>query len=117
MLAFNYHPQAALDAPRICIAADKVIDGKPVIYVEKGISVEAIEGLNKLGHPIEALTGWKRAPCLVAARSSGVTTMRGPGFIVLAVTQEVMDWQFHCFRYLMLVRPVYQMPKSYKREC
>ncbi|OQE87998.1 hypothetical protein PENNAL_c0018G02587 [Penicillium nalgiovense] len=89
MLAFNYHPQAALDAPRICIAADKVIDGKPVIYVEEGISVEAIEGLNKLGHPIEALTGWKRAPCLVAARSSGVTTMRGPGFIVLAVTQEV----------------------------
>ncbi|KAJ5987666.1 hypothetical protein N7522_011914 [Penicillium canescens] len=60
ILAFNHHPQAALDAPRICIAADKVIDGKPVVYVEEGISVEAIEGLKKLGHRIEVLTGWKR---------------------------------------------------------
>jgi gamma-glutamyltranspeptidase/glutathione hydrolase len=60
MLAFNHHPQAALDAPRICIAADKIIDGKPVVYVEEGISVEAVEGLKKLGHQIEVLTGWKR---------------------------------------------------------
>jgi gamma-glutamyltranspeptidase/glutathione hydrolase len=30
MLPFNHHPQAALDAPRICIAADKAIDGNPV---------------------------------------------------------------------------------------
>ncbi|KAL2833275.1 nucleophile aminohydrolase [Aspergillus cavernicola] len=55
MLAFNYHPQAALDAPRICIAGDK-----KVIYVEEGISSEVIEGLKKMGHPIEVLSGWKR---------------------------------------------------------
>ncbi|KAJ6114996.1 gamma-glutamyltranspeptidase [Penicillium sp. IBT 16267x] len=56
MLAFNYHPQAALDAPRICIAADK-----NAVYVEEGISSATIEGLKKLGHPIEVLSGWKRS--------------------------------------------------------
>lgn len=60
MLAFNQHPQAALDAPRICIAAESQGQGKPVVYVEEGISAEAVEGLRKRGHRVEVLTGWKR---------------------------------------------------------
>lgn len=63
MLAFKYHPQAALDAPRICIAATSKEPGKPMdrtIYVEEGISEKTIEGLKQLGHKIEVLGGWKR---------------------------------------------------------
>ncbi|KAE8394199.1 nucleophile aminohydrolase [Aspergillus alliaceus] len=63
MLAFNYHPQAALDAPRICISAGSPELGKPVdrtVYVEEGISDEAIEGLKRLGHEVKVLSGWER---------------------------------------------------------
>ncbi|OOF95173.1 hypothetical protein ASPCADRAFT_396939 [Aspergillus carbonarius ITEM 5010] len=63
MLAFNYHPQAALDAPRICIAAGTPEGGKTIdrtVYVEEGVSDEAVEGLKQLGHQVEVLTGWKR---------------------------------------------------------
>ncbi|KAE8145356.1 gamma-glutamyltranspeptidase [Aspergillus avenaceus] len=63
MVAFNYHPQAALDAPRICIAADSPESGKPVdrtVYVEEGISEQAVEGLKRLGHQVKVLTGWER---------------------------------------------------------
>ncbi|KAE8363987.1 nucleophile aminohydrolase [Aspergillus caelatus] len=63
MLAFNYHPQAALDSPRICIAAGSPELGKPVdrsVYVEEGISDEAVEGLKRLGHQVKVLEGWER---------------------------------------------------------
>ncbi|KAJ5899213.1 Gamma-glutamyltranspeptidase [Penicillium taxi] len=63
MLAFGYHPQAALDSPRICIAAP-VSNGKEndgTIYVEEGISQSSIEGLQLLGHKIKVLNGWDRA--------------------------------------------------------
>jgi gamma-glutamyltranspeptidase/glutathione hydrolase len=63
MLAFNYHPQAALDSPRICIAAGSPELGKPVdrtVYVEEGISDKAVEGLKRLGHQVKVLTGWER---------------------------------------------------------
>ncbi|GAB1200909.1 nucleophile aminohydrolase [Aspergillus pseudonomiae] len=63
MLAFNYHPQAALDAPRICIAAGSPELGKPVdrsVYIEEGISDEAVEGLKRLGHQVKVLSGWER---------------------------------------------------------
>ncbi|KAE8136724.1 nucleophile aminohydrolase [Aspergillus pseudotamarii] len=63
MLAFNYHPQAALDSPRICIAAGSPELGKPVdrsVYVEEGISDEAVEGLTRLGHQVKVLEGWER---------------------------------------------------------
>lgn len=63
MLAFNYHPQAALDSPRICIAAGSPELGKPVdrsVYVEEGISDEAVEGLKRLGHQVKVLKGWER---------------------------------------------------------
>ncbi|KAJ5390953.1 uncharacterized protein N7496_002021 [Penicillium cataractarum] len=61
MLAFGYHPQAALDSPRICIAAPTSESTDRTIFVEEGISGEAIEGLRRLGHKIEVLTEWKRA--------------------------------------------------------
>ncbi|KAE8379659.1 nucleophile aminohydrolase [Aspergillus bertholletiae] len=63
MLAFNYHPQAALDSPRICIAAGSPELGKPVdrsVYVEEGISDETVEGLKRLGHQVKVLSGWER---------------------------------------------------------
>jgi gamma-glutamyltranspeptidase/glutathione hydrolase len=61
MLAFGYHPQAALDSPRICIAAPTSESTDRTIFVEEGISDEAVEGLRRLGHKIEVLTEWKRA--------------------------------------------------------
>ncbi|KAF4261359.1 hypothetical protein KXW98_000260 [Aspergillus fumigatus] len=59
MLAFNYHPQAALDAPRICIAADSE-PGNQTVYIEEGISDDVIEGLKRLGHQVKVLSGWQR---------------------------------------------------------
>ncbi|KAJ0416117.1 nucleophile aminohydrolase [Aspergillus carlsbadensis] len=63
MLAFNYHPQSALDAPRVCIAAGNAELGKALdrtVYVEEGVSEGAVEGLRKLGHKVKVLTGWER---------------------------------------------------------
>lgn len=63
MLAFKYHPQAALDAPRICLAATSAEPGKDMdrtVFVEEGVSAEAIEGLKKRGHKVQVLEGWKR---------------------------------------------------------
>lgn len=61
MLAFGYHPQAALDCPRICIAAPTYDSTDRTIFAEEGISDEAVEGLRRLGHKIEVLTEWKRS--------------------------------------------------------
>jgi gamma-glutamyltranspeptidase/glutathione hydrolase len=61
MLAFGYHPQAALDSPRFCIAAPTSESTDRTICVEEGISEEAVEGLRRKGHKIEMLTGWKRS--------------------------------------------------------
>ncbi|BCR83008.1 gamma-glutamyltransferase family protein [Aspergillus chevalieri] len=63
MLAFKYHPQAALDAPRICLAATSPEPGKDMdrtVFVEEGVSEKAVEGLKKKGHKIQVLEGWKR---------------------------------------------------------
>ncbi|KAJ5253260.1 hypothetical protein N7505_011923 [Penicillium chrysogenum] len=61
MLAFGYHPQAALDSPRFCLAAPTDESTDRTVLVEEGISDAAVEGLRRLGHKIEVLTGWKRA--------------------------------------------------------
>lgn len=64
MLAFGYNPQAALDSPRICIGAGMPDDGKVLdqtVYVEEGVSEEAVEGLRKLGHSVEVLKGFARS--------------------------------------------------------
>lgn len=64
MLAFKYHPQAALDAPRICLAA-ATSDGSAkgmdrTVFAEEGISEQAIQGLRRRGHQVEVLAGWQR---------------------------------------------------------
>ena len=63
MLAFKYHPQAALDAPRFCIGpgmpgADD--DGFDTVHLEEGISAEAAEKLKQLGHDVKIVQGFKR---------------------------------------------------------
>jgi gamma-glutamyltranspeptidase/glutathione hydrolase len=63
MLAFQYSPQAALDAPRFCIGAghpgsDRERD--QVVYLEEGISESVAEGLERLGHKVQFLRGFQR---------------------------------------------------------
>ncbi|KAL8947026.1 MAG: hypothetical protein Q9222_006645, partial [Ikaeria aurantiellina] len=53
MLTFKYNPQAALDAPRICIGAGTPDQGKVMdrtVYLEEGISEDTVDVLRKLGH-------------------------------------------------------------------
>lgn len=61
MLAFGYHPQAALDSPRICIAAPTSESTDRTVLVEEGISDATVEGLRRLGHQVKVLKGWERA--------------------------------------------------------
>ena len=63
MLAFKYNPQAALDAPRICIGAGMPEQGKVLdrtVYIEEGISDDVVQELKALGHEVEVLTGQSR---------------------------------------------------------
>lgn len=61
MLAFNYTPQAAMDAPRVCIAsAPPELPQDRTVYVEEGISDETVAGLEQLGHKVEVVKGWER---------------------------------------------------------
>jgi gamma-glutamyltranspeptidase/glutathione hydrolase len=62
-LLFGLSPQAALDAPRFCIGAGMPDAGDPmarVVYVEEGISEEAVEGLRRLGHNAQIIKGHAR---------------------------------------------------------
>lgn len=70
---FGYHPQDALDAPRVCIrparaapqfaTADdhSILTTKSVVSLEEGFPEEVVEGLRKMGHEVEIVTGWQRA--------------------------------------------------------
>ena len=63
MLAFKYNPQAALDAPRLCIGAGTPEQGKVLdrsVYLEEGISEETAKELRALGHDAKILGGWQR---------------------------------------------------------
>lgn len=63
MLAFKLTPQAALDAPRVCIGAgmpDAGDVGDRTVYLEDGISEETKKGLEKLGHKVEMVSGMSR---------------------------------------------------------
>jgi gamma-glutamyltranspeptidase/glutathione hydrolase len=63
MLVFGLTPQAALDAPRFCIGAGTPDVGEVMdrtVYLEDGIRDDVVEGLKKLGHKVEVLTGVKR---------------------------------------------------------
>ncbi|BFZ54398.1 hypothetical protein PYCC9005_001433 [Savitreella phatthalungensis] len=64
MLHFRQTPQAALDAPRICVGAVLPdleagwIDQR--VYIEEGVSHEVLEELRKMGHGVEYLEGFAR---------------------------------------------------------
>ena len=63
MLTFKYNPQAALDAPRICIGAGMPDQGKVLdktVYLEEGISEDVAKELKMLGHDVEMVTGYRR---------------------------------------------------------
>ncbi|KAL7272847.1 hypothetical protein RUND412_004330 [Rhizina undulata] len=59
MVAFGMSPQAAVDAPRICIGMnyDPTV---LVVNVEEGISAETVEELKKRGHDVKVVTGYGR---------------------------------------------------------
>ncbi|KAK4503978.1 hypothetical protein PRZ48_004893 [Zasmidium cellare] len=62
-LVFGYTPQAALDAPRVCIGAGMPDAGDVMdmtVYLEEGMREETVEGLKKLGHKVEVVTGAAR---------------------------------------------------------
>ena len=62
-LVFNQTPQAALDAPRVCIGAGTPDDGDmadPTVYLEEGMSEETVAGMRKLGHEVEVVRGMAR---------------------------------------------------------
>ncbi|KAL8932994.1 MAG: hypothetical protein Q9216_006575 [Gyalolechia sp. 2 TL-2023] len=63
MLTFKLNPQAALDAPRICIGAGTPDQGKVLdrtVYLEEGIGEDVVQGLRGLGHELEVLEGYRR---------------------------------------------------------
>ncbi|KAL8970071.1 MAG: hypothetical protein Q9183_001693 [Haloplaca sp. 2 TL-2023] len=63
MLRFKYNPQAALDAPRICIGAGTPDLGQVLdrtVYVEEGIAMNVMNELKKMGHEVKMKTGFDR---------------------------------------------------------
>lgn len=63
MLAFGYTPQAALDAPRICIGAGMPENGEVMdmtVYLEEGISESVRDELRSMGHKAEMVSGMGR---------------------------------------------------------
>lgn len=57
-------PQQALDAPRVCIGAgmpDKSGMTDATVYVEESMPADTVEGLRKLGHQVEVVTGHDRS--------------------------------------------------------
>lgn len=61
---FALHPQAALDAPRICIGAGMPSDDGTMtdatIYLEEGIDEKVVKELAEMGHSVEQLGGYGR---------------------------------------------------------
>lgn len=57
-LVFGLTPQAALDAPRVCIGAGMPDAGDVMdrtVYLEDGMPQETIDGMRKLGHKVEVV--------------------------------------------------------------
>jgi gamma-glutamyltranspeptidase/glutathione hydrolase len=61
-LAFHFNPQAALDAPRICIGAEFIPgDGHGrKVYLEDGISEKTCKKLRAMGHHAQIIRGYGR---------------------------------------------------------
>ncbi|KAF2099450.1 gamma-glutamyltranspeptidase [Rhizodiscina lignyota] len=63
MLVFGLTPQAALDAPRVCIGAGMPDQGKVLdrtVYLEEGIKDEVAQELAKRGHNVKLMSGYGR---------------------------------------------------------
>ncbi len=63
-LVFRQTPQAALDAPRVCIGAGMPDEGDVMdrtVYLEEGMSEATVEGMKKLGHQVQVVKGLGRA--------------------------------------------------------
>lgn len=63
-VVFGLSPQAALDAPRVCIGAGLPDAGDvadPTVYLEEGIDEATVRGLEALGHKVEVVTGSNRS--------------------------------------------------------
>ena len=63
MLTFKYNPQAALDAPRICIGAGTPEMGKVLdrtVYLEEGIPEHVANKLTEMGHKVQILENYQR---------------------------------------------------------
>ena len=58
-LVFGLSPQAALDAPRFCIDENRAPGD--LVYLEEGISKDVAEGLKKLGHTVQIVSGMARS--------------------------------------------------------
>ncbi|KAI1486423.1 nucleophile aminohydrolase [Biscogniauxia mediterranea] len=56
-------PQQALDAPRVCISPGPGVeeDNNMTVHVEEGMPAETVEGLRRLGHRVELVTGTARS--------------------------------------------------------
>lgn len=69
---FGFNAQDALDAPRVCIRPSRTmpeyatatdyskLTQKSMICLEEGFPEETVEGLRKMGHEVELITGWNR---------------------------------------------------------
>lgn len=63
MLVFGLSPQAALDAPRICIGAGMPDQGKVMdrtVYLEEGFGEDVVAELTKMGHQVKMVSGYGR---------------------------------------------------------
>jgi gamma-glutamyltranspeptidase / glutathione hydrolase len=63
MLTFQLTPQAALDAPRICIGAGMPEHGKVfdrTVFLEEGIGEDVAQELRARGHEVQIVQGHKR---------------------------------------------------------
>ncbi|KAL7911397.1 gamma-glutamyltranspeptidase [Trichoderma velutinum] len=84
---FGFNPQDALDSPRMCIRPSRTmpeyataddyskLTQKSIVCLEEGFPQETVEGLRKLGHEVELITGWDRA---VFGRGQAIQAKQDP---------------------------------------
>lgn len=72
-LIFGYHPQDALDAPRVCIRPVRVrpeypttenhsvISRRSMVSLEEGVLTDIVDDLKRKGHEVEMVSGWDRS--------------------------------------------------------
>ncbi|TGZ78850.1 gamma-glutamyltranspeptidase [Ascodesmis nigricans] len=59
LIKFKHNPQHALDAPRICIG-ENYDPGVPIVYLEEGVNENVARELEKRGHEVKIVKGFKR---------------------------------------------------------